>query len=99
MVRWPSAPRTELPVLPPEDGVAVAADADRDLVWLVASPSAAPTSVGLHAGDEPGRLVEDGAGRVHVGLRGAGAVATIDVASGKVVDRTSVCPAPRGLAY
>src|SRR5262249_4123237 len=41
----------------------------------------------------------DDAGRVHVALRRGGAVATIDLASGKVVRRTDVCAAPRGLAY
>jgi len=40
----------------------------------------------------------DGTG-VHVGLRGSGSVATIDLATAKVVDRTEVCSAPRGLAY
>ncbi len=81
------------------NGIAVAADSDRDLVWLVDLATKAVTSVTLKAGDEPGRLAVDGAGRVHVALRGAGAIATVDVASGKVVDRTAVCSAPRGLAY
>jgi mono/diheme cytochrome c family protein len=81
-------------------GRAVAADSDRDLVWMVdlASPKQI-TKVALQAGDEPGRVVEDGSGRVHVALRGAGAVATIDLTSGQIVDRTAVCSAPRGLAY
>jgi cytochrome c553 len=55
--------------------------------------------VALQEGDEPGRVVVDAAGRAHVVLRGAGAVATIDVASLKVTDRTSVCSVPRGIAY
>lgn len=80
-------------------GVAVAADSDRDVVWLVDLTSHAVSKVALQAGDEPGRVVEDAQGRVHVGLRGAGAVATVDVASGTIVDRTEVCSAPRGLAY
>ncbi|MFO0756194.1 MAG: c-type cytochrome [Byssovorax sp.] len=80
-------------------GLAVAADPDRDLVWLVDLNSRAVKKVALEADDEPGRVVEDGAGRVHVALRGGGAVATIDLAKAKVVDRTEVCAAPRGLAF
>ena len=78
--------------------LAVAADSDRDVVWLVDLATQHVVSVPLQAGDEPGRVVADNAGRVHVALRGAGAVATIDLTSGKVVDRTAVCSAPRGLA-
>ena len=59
------------------DDVAVAADADRDLVWIVDTRSqGVPRQVRLQAGDEPGRLVEDGAGRVHVALRRGAALAT-----------------------
>jgi hypothetical protein len=53
----------------------------------------------LTPGDEPGRVVEDGAGRAHVALRRGGAVVSIDVASGTIAGRRSVCAAPRGLAY
>lgn len=84
-----------------QDGVtAVAADPDRDRVSVVDLPNAKVLGhVALKSGDEPGRLVEDAAGRVHVALRGAGAIATIDVANLKVADRRSVCGAPRGIAY
>jgi mono/diheme cytochrome c family protein len=95
---------------------AVAADADRDLVYVVDLVSGEVSSVvQLSFGDEPGRVVEDVNGRVHVALRGGGAVATIDptqarpasLRSGVVPDastaalmaRRSICPAPRGLAY
>ncbi len=81
-----------------QSGLAVAADSDRDVVWIVSS-EAKVTKVALQAGDEPGRLTEDGAGRVHVALRGAGEVVTIDPTSAKVIDRTPVCAAPRGIAY
>ena len=50
-------------------------------------------------GDEPGRVVEDGTGRVHVALRKGGALATIDPATGSLISRRHVCPAPRGLAW
>jgi hypothetical protein len=80
--------------------VAVAADPDRDRVWLVDLPGRALLAgVALERGDEPGRLVEDDAGRVHVALRRGGAVVTIDVATRTVVARRAVCPAPRGIAF
>ncbi|MFS8069080.1 MAG: cytochrome-c peroxidase, partial [Byssovorax sp.] len=79
--------------------IAVAADPDRDLVWLVDLNDNSVSQVALKEGDEPGRVVEDGNGRVHVALRRGGAVATIDLASGKVVSRTAVCAAPRGIAF
>lgn len=79
--------------------IAVAADPDRDLVWLVDLNDNSVSQVALNEGDEPGRVVEDGNGRIHVALRRGGAVATIDLASGKVVSRTPVCAAPRGIAF
>jgi mono/diheme cytochrome c family protein len=53
----------------------------------------------LNAGDEPGRAVEDAAGKLHLVLRKGGAVALIDPATATVTERKSVCPAPRGIAY
>jgi mono/diheme cytochrome c family protein len=78
---------------------AVAADPDRDRVYLVDLASREVTTVMLTAGDEPGRVVEDAAGRAHVALRRGGAVVTIDVAAGVVSSRRAVCAAPRGMAY
>lgn len=78
---------------------AVAADSDRDRVWIVDLASDAVSAVPLERGDEPGRVVEDRGGRVHVALRRAGAVATIDLAARAVIARREVCAAPRGLAY
>lgn len=79
---------------------AVAADPDRDRVWIVdiEKPKVIHEIV-LESGDEPGRLAEDGAGRVHVALRRGGALVGIDMASGKIVGRHPVCAAPRGVAY
>ena len=48
--------------------------------------------------DEPGRIAQDQDGRVHVVLRRAGQVATIDHVAGTVVERRDVCAAPRGIA-
>jgi len=78
---------------------AVAADSDRDQVYVVDLGAAKLRStVVLAAGDEPGRVVEDGAGRVHVALRSGGAVATIDPVTGTLLARRALCAAPRGLA-
>ena len=79
--------------------LAVAADPDRDQVYFVdLARSKVAFRVKLLPGDEPGRLVEGEAGRVHVVLRGPGAVVSIDRDSGSIVDRRPVCPTPRGLA-
>ncbi len=79
--------------------VAVAADSDRDLLWMVDLKTNVVSEVALNPGDEPGRVIEDGDGRVHVALRRGGAIATIDLVTHKILDRTAICPAPRGLAY
>jgi hypothetical protein len=79
---------------------AVAADPDRDRVSVVALRDRILTqSVALTPGDEPGRVVEDAYGMIHVALRRGGAVATIDPDQGTVLRRTAVCGAPRGIAY
>jgi hypothetical protein len=83
-----------------KDGrTAVASDADLDRVWFVdLAVLSVVGSAALQAGDEPGRVVEDAVGRVHVVLRRGGAVATINPADASVT-RRAVCPAPRGIAY
>src|SRR5215211_8645301 len=58
---------------------AVASDPERDA--LVVADLGAGTiarTIPLEKGDEPGRLVEDAAGRVHVALRRGGAIVTVD---------------------
>ncbi|MGH7439036.1 MAG: hypothetical protein ACRENE_25385 [Polyangiaceae bacterium] len=83
-----------------QDGkYAVAADSDRDSVYVVSLADQSVQTVSLMAGDEPGRLAEDGTGLVHVALRGPGAIVTIDPATAKLQGRQSVCPAPRGVAW
>jgi cytochrome c553 len=78
----------------------VMSDPDRDLIYVMDLRSRAVThTVALSAGDEPGRLVEDGTGNVHVALRGGGALVTINPATGSVLARREACPAPRGLAW
>jgi hypothetical protein len=78
---------------------AVASDPERDQVYVVDVQAGAVRAAALQAGDEPGRVVEDAAGRVHVVLRRGGAVASIDPASATIVARRAVCSAPRGIAY
>lgn len=82
-----------------KSGIAVASDSDRDFVWLANLETKELNQVALNEDDEPGRIAEDGAGRVHVVLRRAGEVVTIDPATAKIVDRTAVCGAPRGIVY
>ncbi|MSP60456.1 MAG: c-type cytochrome [Myxococcales bacterium] len=55
--------------------------------------------VKLAPGDEPGRLVEDGAGGVHIALRGGHAVVALDPKTWTITTRRPVCAAPRGIAY
>jgi cytochrome c len=79
---------------------AVAADPDRDALYVVDTVHGRLShTIALQAGDEPGRLVEDGAGRVHAALRGGGALVTVDPVAGAVITRRAVCAAPRGTAW
>lgn len=90
---------------------AVAANPETDQVAVVGMSARIPgcddcetepklmATVQLPRGEEPGRLVQDGLGRVHVVLRRGGAVATIDVKQGELLARRAVCAAPRGIAY
>lgn len=78
---------------------AVAADSDFDAVWITDLIALTARRVSLHAGDEPGRVVEGPDGSVFVALRRADAVAVIDVASATVTARRPACHAPRGVAW
>jgi hypothetical protein len=99
-------PRRPPDVLPPilggtllisrDDRLAVAADPDRDRIWIVDLVQGRPRQeVVLSPGDEPWRVAEDGAGRFHVVLRGSGEILTID----RTATRRAVCPAPRGIGH
>ncbi len=77
---------------------AVAADPARNIVVRMnISTREIVSTVALQAYDEPGRLVEDGAGRIHVALRRSGDIATI-LANGDVTRRPA-CSEPRGIAW
>src|SRR5207244_3845409 len=57
---------------------AVIADPDRNRILSVAlADEQVVAEVALAPGDEPGRLIEDGAGRIHVALRHGGALLTL----------------------
>jgi mono/diheme cytochrome c family protein len=80
-------------------GIAVVSDPDRDRVLFVDLESNLPShELALEPGDEPGRVIVDGAGRAHVALRNTHHIVTVNVATGELLSRRSVCNAPRGLA-
>jgi hypothetical protein len=79
---------------------AAVSDPDRDQVVVAdLDAMAILATIALQRGDEPGRIVEDGAGRLHVALRGGRAVAVLDATAQTVLARLPVCVHPRGLAY
>ncbi|MBL8678201.1 MAG: c-type cytochrome [Myxococcales bacterium] len=78
---------------------AIAADPDRDSVWIVDIAAGTQRRVQLQVGDEPGRVAIDGAGRAHVALRNTQSLAVIDIASASLVERREACAAPRGVAF
>ncbi len=88
-----------LAILP--DGVtAVAADPDRDTIAVVnLTTNTLTANIALQPHDEPGRLVADAVGHVHVILRSGGALVTIDPVAGTILARRTACPIPRGVAY
>jgi len=78
---------------------AVAADADRDRVYIVDLPARAVRhTVDLPRHSEPGRVAVDDANHAYVVLRSSGGLATIDLATGALTIRDA-CLAPRGVAY
>ena len=76
---------------------AVIADPDRDRVVIVDLVSEKVVdTITLAAHSEPGRVIEDDAGRIHVALRGSGELLTI---TGTDRLLRPICGEPRGLAY
>lgn len=84
------------------DGRVVVSDPDAERLYGVELGSDGRVGHGrtfaLPSGSEPGRLVDDGAARVHVVLRRTGAVATLEPGADELTIR-SVCAAPRGIAW
>ena len=79
-------------------GYAIASDPDRDRIFVVNIASTQVQSIEVPRHAEPGRAVDDDAGRVHVVLRNTGDILTIDPRGGIVVARRPACKAPRGIA-
>jgi mono/diheme cytochrome c family protein len=82
----------------------VVSDPDRRRIVVVDLDRPADRAIvgqlaGLPHGAEPGRSVEDAAGRVHTVVLGVGAVVDFDPADAARASRRAVCPAPRGIAY
>jgi mono/diheme cytochrome c family protein len=76
--------------------VAVVADSDRDVVYIVDVTEGGVRKVKLASGSEPGRVALDGNKTAHVALRGSGKLAHIDLASATATE-TDVCAHPRGV--
>ncbi|MCC6873138.1 MAG: cytochrome-c peroxidase [Sandaracinaceae bacterium] len=78
--------------------LAIASDPDRAAIHVVDIQTQRELHrVDLEETDEPGRAVEDESGLVHVVLRRAGQVLTLDAARGAITSRRDVCRAPRGI--
>lgn len=80
-----------------DDTTVAAADPDGRELFIVRGPSWSVQSRHALAG-EPGRVVADSAGSVHVVLRDAAAIVSVDVATDRTETR-AVCASPRGLGY
>ena len=79
---------------------AAIADSDHDQVVVIDLASLTVAKViRLAVGDDPGRLIEDAGGRLHVALRAGRGVAVLDPETGMSLRRLPVCSLPRGLAY
>jgi len=77
---------------------AVVADPDRDRIVVVDLASGTVAhELALDPGTMPGRLVEDGAGRIHVALRGRGEL--LSFVPGTEPARRAICGEPRGVAW
>lgn len=83
------------------DGVtAIAADPDRDRIVVVdLANKRVQQTIELRDGDQPGRSVEHGDGRVSTVLRGAREIVTYSPTSGDAPLRRTVCALPRGIAH
>lgn len=81
-------------------GRAVVSDPDRDRLLIVdLAGSQILATLALDESSEPGRAVEDEAGQVHVVLRRAGQLATVDMKQNQVTQRVDVCSMPQSVAF
>jgi hypothetical protein len=78
---------------------AVAADTDRDRIYVVDLPARAVRhTIQLPRHSEPGRVTVDDKNHAYVVLRKSGGLADVDLATGAVAIRDA-CVAPRGVAF
>jgi mono/diheme cytochrome c family protein len=77
----------------------VAADPDRDNIYVIDPETAVFQTISVDKGSEPGRVVLDGSSRAHVVLRNKSAIVSIDLKTAKIVQQTTVCSQPRGIAF
>ena len=82
-----------------DGSLAVAADPDRDLVYIVTTSNGAVTKLAMPAASEPSRVALDNRGQAHVVLRGTGEIAHFDLAQKQQVGTTHVCDLPRGIVH
>ena len=82
------------------DNVAIAGDPDRDAIFGVdLDARALRFTTPVPAGSEPGRMVEDDNGLVHVALRRGGGIVTLDPVSGELSGVREVCASPSGIDF
>ena len=85
--------------LAPDGHTVVAADSDRDRIYVVDLPSrTVKHDIALGAGAEPGRVAIDSHNFAHVALRGTGNLVSVDLATGAKTERR-ICAAPRGVVF
>jgi mono/diheme cytochrome c family protein len=83
----------------PDGHTVVAADSDRDRIYVVDIPTrTVKFDIPLAPQAEPGRVAIDSHNHAHVALRGSGSLASIDLATG-IKTEQPICIAPRGVAY
>ncbi len=83
----------------PDGNTAIAADPDRDRIYVVdLAARAVKYDIQVGADSEPGRVAVDANNKAHVALRRGGSVVTIDLANGNKTEQ-KICAAPRGIAY
>lgn len=85
-----------------DESLAFVVDSARDLLVVVAIDDVSSPQVvheiAFEAGAEPGRATEDDAGLLHVAMRRAGTVVTVDPNAGDILTEHEVCGSPRGVA-
>lgn len=86
--------------LSPDQSLLVAADPDRDQIYVMQVNALNSLEViDLQYRDEPGRVVIDDSNRAHVALRRGGGFVSIDLTNNSIIGRREACAAPRGIDF